>query len=91
MEHSLIANSGIQLYTQEVKLDLNARSKTLFREWFDEEEVQTNVEFVYQLRESEKGVLVISGAEIAIKPMSINELGPFKTFEHAFDASACAL
>lgn len=58
MEHSLIANSGIQLYTQEVKLDLNARTKTIFREWFDEEEVQTNLEFAYQLRESEKVVRV---------------------------------
>lgn len=58
MEHSLIANSGIQVQVQPVCLDLNARVQTLFREWFDENEVQTNLEFVYQLRESEKVVRV---------------------------------
>lgn len=54
MEHSLIANSGIQLHTQSISLDLNTRTPWLFREWFDEEEVQTNLEITYQLRESEK-------------------------------------
>ena len=58
MEHSLIANSGIQLHTQSISLDLNTRTPWLFREWFDEEEVQTNLEITYQLRESEKVVRV---------------------------------
>lgn len=58
MEQSLIANSGIQLYAQSLTLDLTAHERMFFREWFDEEEVQTNLEYVYQLEESEKVVRV---------------------------------
>lgn len=53
-EYSLIANSGIQLYTSTVEIDLNAVSKHLFHEWFDEELVETNLEFVYQMKQSQK-------------------------------------
>lgn len=54
MEYTLIANSGIQMMTCDLIFDLNSNSKHLFHEWFDEEEVQTNLEFAYLLRESEK-------------------------------------
>ena len=53
-EYPLIANSGIQLYTCDIELDLASSPRQLFHEWFDEEEVQTNLEFAYQLRESGK-------------------------------------
>ncbi len=56
MEYSLIANSGIQLLVCDLSIDLNSRSRQIFHEWFDEEEVQTNLEMVYQLKESEKVV-----------------------------------
>ena len=56
MEYSLISNSGIQLLTSEFIIDLNSKSRHFFHEWFDEEEVQTNLEFAYQLKESEKVV-----------------------------------
>ena len=52
----LIANSGIQLNSCEVTIDLNSQSRYYFHEWFDEEEVQTNLEFAYYLRESENFV-----------------------------------
>lgn len=53
-EYTLIANSGIQMMTCDLTFDMNARSKHLFHEWFDEEEVQTNLEFAYALKDSEK-------------------------------------
>lgn len=58
MEYSLIANSGIQFLVAEINIDLNSTSKLLFHEWFDEEEVQTNLEFAYQLGESLRVVRV---------------------------------
>ena len=54
MTYSLIANSGIQLYTSHIVIDSNATSKHLFHEWFDEEQVETNIEVVFQLPESKK-------------------------------------
>ena len=56
MEYSLIANSGIQFYVCNLVIDLNSKCRQIFHEWFDEEEVQTNLEMVYQLKESEKVV-----------------------------------
>lgn len=56
MEYPLIANSGIQLCTCKFSIDLNSKSKHIFHEWFDEEEVQWNLEFAYQLKDSEKVV-----------------------------------
>ncbi len=58
MEQSLIANSGIQLCALPLTLDLGVNERMFFREWFDEDEVQTNLEYVYQLEESEKVVRV---------------------------------
>ena len=52
MEYTLIANSGIQMMTCELAIDLNSKSRFLFHEWFDEDEVQTNLEFAYALKES---------------------------------------
>ena len=56
MNLTLIANSGIQLYTAPLFIDSNSKSRQLFHEWFDEEEIQTNLEFAYQLKESLKVV-----------------------------------
>ena len=54
MAYTFIANSGIQFYLSHVTIDLNATSKHLFHEWFDEELVETSLEVVYQLPESKK-------------------------------------
>lgn len=62
MAYSLIANSGIQLYTSHIVIDSNAVSKHLFHEWFDEEQVETNIEVVFQLPESKK-VVALSDLE----------------------------
>lgn len=84
MEQTLIANSGIQLKTCQLTLDLSAKSKQVFHEWFDDEEVQTNLEFAYILPESEKvvrtadleqcrfisrdGTLLVSETEVLANP-----------------------
>lgn len=54
MTHTFIANSGIQFYLSHITIDMNAASKHLFHEWFDEELVETSLEVVYQLPESKK-------------------------------------
>lgn len=54
--YSLIANSGIQFYNCRIDIDLKSQPKQIFHEWFDQEEVQTNLEFAYFLKESEKFV-----------------------------------
>ncbi len=56
MENTLIANTGIQLQCCQLSIDLNSKSRQLFHEWFDEEEVQFSLELVYQLPESQKVV-----------------------------------
>ncbi|MBO4906204.1 MAG: virulence factor SrfB [Bacteroidaceae bacterium] len=63
MNLTLIANSGIQLYTAPLFIDKNTKSRQLFHEWFDEEEIQTNLEFAYQLKESLKVVRLSDLAE----------------------------
>ena len=50
--YSLIANSGIQLYTSHIVIDANATSKHFFHEWFDEDQVETSLEVAFQLPES---------------------------------------
>ncbi len=54
MAYTFIANSGIQFYLSHITIDMNATSKHLFHEWFDEELVETSLEVVYQLQESKK-------------------------------------
>lgn len=54
--YSLIANSGIQFYNCRLDIDLKSQTKQLFHEWYDEEEIQTNLEFAYILKESNKVV-----------------------------------
>ncbi len=62
MTYTLIANSGIQLFKSHVTIDLNATSKHLFHEWFDEEQVETSLEVVYQLPECKK-IVALSDME----------------------------
>ena len=38
MEHSIIANSGIQLFTFPLEIDLRKNFKRWFHEWYDKEE-----------------------------------------------------
>lgn len=55
-DFTLIANSGIQFFKTRLDIDLNTASRHLFHEWFDEDLVETNLEFVYQLRDTQKVV-----------------------------------
>lgn len=56
MEYTLIANTGIQLQCCQLSIDLNSKSRQMFHEWFDEDEVQYSLELVYQLPETQKVV-----------------------------------
>ncbi len=54
-ELTLIANSGIQMITNRLKIDSDAVTKMLFHEWFDDEDtIEWNLEFAYQLKSSKK-------------------------------------
>ncbi|MBP5561623.1 MAG: virulence factor SrfB [Muribaculaceae bacterium] len=57
MELSLIANSGIQLFTRRVEIDLNEGAKQLFYESFDDEVFQWKLEYATRLRQVGKLVL----------------------------------
>jgi len=48
-DYSLIANSGIQLLVENIEIGIGSRKKYSFHEWFDTDEVQYNLEFVYKL------------------------------------------
>lgn len=43
----IIANSGIQYLSSELEIELNSNFKMLFHEWFDEDNVQQELEFAY--------------------------------------------
>jgi len=49
MDYSLIANSGIQLLTKRIEINLNAGFKCRFAESFDDERFQWKLEFAYTL------------------------------------------
>lgn len=49
MEYSLIANSGIQLFTFRLQLDLKERFKEWYHEWYDSETGEWKLELAYQL------------------------------------------
>lgn len=51
MELSLIANSGIQLFTRRIEIDLNEGAKQLFFESFDDEAFQWKLEYATRLRQ----------------------------------------
>lgn len=57
MDYSLIANSGIQFLTVPFLIDYSVSNvKLLFHEWFDEDEVQFNMELAYYLKQNQKVV-----------------------------------
>ena len=54
---NLIANTGIQFLTKRLMIDSDASTKMLFYEWFDDEEtIEWDLEFAYQLKSSKKVV-----------------------------------
>lgn len=52
-DFTLIANSGIQYYSAPLEIDINAGFKILFHEWFDEPNVQEDLEFAYCMPDSQ--------------------------------------
>lgn len=49
MEYSLIANSGIQLFTFRIEIDVKDRFKEWYHEWYDAETGQWKLELVHQI------------------------------------------
>lgn len=52
-EISLIANSGIQFYNCRLDLNLNGANSKMFHEWFDESEINHNLEFAFMLPDNQ--------------------------------------
>lgn len=50
----LIANSGIQFFSADLRIDLNSNFKLLFHEWFDEAKVEKDLEFAYCMSNSQQ-------------------------------------
>lgn len=53
-DFTLIANSGIQYFSTKMEIDLNSGFKILFHEWFDEPNVQEDLEFAYCMPDSQQ-------------------------------------
>ena len=56
MDYTLIANSGIQMFTVHATINLDGTYKQLFHEEFNEETLQWKLEFAYKLEEINKFV-----------------------------------
>lgn len=50
MEYTLIANSGIQMFTFSLKINIQEKYKLWFHEWYDTENGQWHLDPVYELR-----------------------------------------
>lgn len=53
MEYSIIANSGLQLYTFPFEIDLNSNFKRWFHEWYDKEEGVHKLDLVERIKGDE--------------------------------------
>lgn len=54
MEYTLIANSGIQMTTFRVSLDMQEKFKMLFREWYDTVNGQWKLELVHEIEADDR-------------------------------------
>ena len=54
MEYSLIANSGIQMTTFRVSLDMQDKFKMLFREWYDTVNGQWKLELLHEIEADDR-------------------------------------
>ena len=66
MEYSLIANSGIQLYTFPFEIDLNSNFKQWFHEWYDKEEGVHKLDLVERVK-SDEGIFFYNKKELIDK------------------------
>lgn len=63
MEYSLIANSGIQLFTFQMTLDLKDRFKEWFHEWYDQSLGEWRIELAYQVAD-DSGIVFYRKADL---------------------------
>ena len=87
MEYSLIANSGIQLYTFPFEIDLNSNFKQWFHEWYDKEEGVHKLDLVERVKSDEgvffynkkelidKGYMTAFGTKQVVNPEEVREDG----------------
>ena len=62
---NLIANTGIQLFTIPLEIDLNNNFKMFFHEWLDSQDIQLKLEIAHYFSEE----------EIWVKKFDLSELG----------------
>ncbi|MDE6535624.1 MAG: virulence factor SrfB [Muribaculaceae bacterium] len=90
MEYTLIANSGIQLFTFRLKINTQDRFKQWFHEWYDSESGEWKLELVHQISTDfgtfffkkadllKKGYLSNPNIEIDINDLKMDEIFPLK-------------
>src|SRR6188472_2672511 len=86
MEISLIANSGIQLHTTDISIDLNSSDKMYFHEWFDVEDEQLKLEIAHNFTEDEiwvskKDIYNLLGLGLTNGKVGRMEEGVLKTYK----------
>lgn len=63
MDHTLIANSGIQLFTFRIKINIQDRFKQWFHEWYDTEGGEWKLELIHEAA-TDTGTLYYKKAEL---------------------------
>ena len=90
MEYTLIANSGIQLFTFRLKINTQDRFKQWYHEWYDSESGEWKLELVHQICTDfgtfffkkadllKKGYLSNPNIEIDINDLKADEIFPLQ-------------
>ena len=83
---NLIANSGIQLFTVPMEINLNDNFKMYFHEWFDVEDEQLKLEIAHNFTEdqiwvSKKDIFNLFGLGLTDGKVGRNEDGIFKPYK----------
>lgn len=97
MEYTLIANSGIQLFTFRLKINTQDRFKQWFHEWYDSESGEWKLELVHQIS-TEYGTFFFKKADLLKKgylsnpdiEIDINDLKMDEIFPLQVDDQLCA-
>lgn len=87
---NLISNTGIQLHTVPLEIDLNNNSKMFFHEWFDTEEEQLKLEIAHFFSDDEVWVKKFDLAKLGFA-MGGNVTEPWQTIKDDFENEGCKL
>ena len=83
---NLIANSGIQLFTVPMEINLNDNFKMYFHEWFDVEDEQLKLEIAHNFTEdniwvSKKDIFNLLGLGLTDGKVGRNDEGVFNPYK----------